>query len=229
MNNKKYIEWDVKTWEKSLLFWEDICRKREQNMSYGLDIGSRHGGLSLFFAQKFGSKLVCSDYGYPSEEAKILHKDYSVSNQIEYADVDCTNIPYLDNTFDFVVFKSVLGAVGRAYNDEGVEKSLSEMYRVLKPGGILLFAENLEGMILHKMARRIFVEWGQTWKYMSVPKMKNVLSGFKTHRLKSTGFLSVFVPNRFETIKNITATIDGLIFNQLPITWKYVSYGYAIK
>ena len=118
-----------------------------------LDLGSRNGGLSLFLALR-GSQVVCSDLNGPSDNVKKLHQKHSVSSLVSYAAVNVTSIPYPDLYFDVVVFKSVLGALQTYPNQT---KMMQEIYRVLRPGGELWFAENLVASPLHMLARKLFV------------------------------------------------------------------------
>ncbi len=65
--------------------------------------------------------------------AKIREKSWQ--NRIELLDGDSENLPFEDNTFDAVTV-----AFG-VRNFEHLEKGLSEMSRVLKPGGKLIVLE----------------------------------------------------------------------------------------
>ena len=57
--------------------------------------------------------MLCSDIGTTATLARSLHKNYDVAHLIEYAEIDATAIPFCKETFDFVVFKSVLGVIGK--------------------------------------------------------------------------------------------------------------------
>lgn len=223
-----YLEWDVQTWLRGLVFWEKKAKKSNLFGKKGLEIGSRHGGLSLYFAKNFQAEMTCSDFGGPTSQAKALHLQHGVENQVTYADVNATNIPYDNNTFDFVVFKSVLGAL---INQEAQEqqRAISEIHRVLKPGGILFFAENLEATFLHRLGRKYLVPWGNSWCYLSLSKVSDSLSEFSDTKLESTGCLAAFIPNRFVSLKKIFSAIDHVLDPLIPAKWHYVVYGYAVK
>ena len=171
--------------------------------------------------------MVCSDLSPVSEKARSLHLENQVSHLIEYAELDATTIPYPDNTFDFVVFKSVLGAIGRNDHPENQQQAINEIHRVLKPGGFLFFAENLSGSSLHRIARNIFVPWGKSWRYVSVCELNEWLSIFETKEIYTTGFLAAFV-SKPKWLKKMAANLDSrLVF--LPSKWRYVAYGHAQK
>lgn len=123
-----------------------------------LEVGAREGGLSLYLAQK-GFHVVCSDVENPQAMAKGRHENHGVQHLVSYASADATRLPFDDCRFDVVAFKSILGTIGRNGQIEQQAKAISEIHRVLKPGGILLFAENLAGTALHRFFRKM-TKWG---------------------------------------------------------------------
>jgi ubiquinone/menaquinone biosynthesis C-methylase UbiE len=221
------MEWDVETWGRALIFWTKIIEKQGPKLSKGLEIGSRHGGLSWFFAQKYGSQMCCTDYDLPSEQAKLLHQKSGMENLISYQQADATRLPFPDQSFDFVVFKSVLGAVGRNNQAEKQQQAIQEIYRVLRPGGLLFFAENLRGSALHQWARRVFMPWGKSWRYVTIAELSVFFAPYWEKEIRATGFLAAFI-SRPAWLKSILTWVDaGLFF--VPQSWRYVGYGFARK
>lgn len=221
------IEWDIPTWQKALKYWSDEISRHQFAVKKGLELGSRNGGLSLFFAQQHGAKMYCSDFGFPTEKAKNLHKIKGISELISYHDINATKIPFEDNYFDFIVFKSMLGAVGAKNRFDLIQQAINEIHRVLKPGGVVFFAENFKGSPLHQWARLRFIPWGKSWNYLSLEEMKILLNMFEKKEIHSTGFLTAFIPNS-RILKQVFARIDQLLFF-IPRSWRYVGYGYAVK
>src|SRR5690349_23601753 len=193
----------------------------------GLELGANNGGLSLFFAATFGSRMVCSDIVSATDLAKTRHQKHGVSSLIEYAVVDAAAISFPDNTFDFVAFKSVLGVVGAQNQPEKIRNAMFEIHRVLKPGGVLFFAENLAGNWLHRFMRRNFVPWGKKWHYPTVQELESYLSAFKKKRIHTTGFLAAFL-SKPPWLNNLFARMDPF-FRFIPARWHYVGYGLAEK
>ncbi len=227
MTHKDILEWDIPTWSRALHFWEKTISEQSVPLQNGLEIGAHNGGLSLFFAKQYGANMVCSDLNAASEKALSLHVENGVSHLIQYATLDATKIPYPNNSFDFVVFKSVLGAVGRNGHAKNQQRAIEEIYRVLKPNGVLFFAENLRGSALHRLARRAIVPWGKSWRYMKINELEEWLSVFGAKEIHTTGFFAAFVP-RPEWLKTSAAKMDTL-FTLIPPDWRYVAYGFARK
>lgn len=222
-----FIEWDIPTWKRAIDFWSLEIAQNQFIIKEGLELGSRNGGLTLFFAKYYGTKVRCSDYGSPTEKAARLHSSEGISDLVTYHDIDATSIPFPDNHFDFVVFKSMLGAVGARDHFENIEQAIREIYRILKPGGVLFFAENLKASPLHQWARKRFIPWGKSWNYLSIEEMETLLNMFEKKEIHSTGFLTAFIPNS-RILKQVFAWIDQLLFF-IPRSWRYVGYGYAVK
>ena len=93
------VEWDVATWKQALPFWERCAG--DLTGAKVLDIGGRHGGLSLYFALR-GCRVVCSDLQGPTKDAMALHKRYNASDQVCYREIDATGIDAPDGEFDVV-------------------------------------------------------------------------------------------------------------------------------
>lgn len=219
------LEWDVATWAPALLFWQ-----REGGLDAAqlqcLDVGARSGGLSLWLAAS-GHRVVCSDVRDAERRARPLLERSSSIERVRFEDIDATSIPYEDR-FDVVAFKSVLGGVGAGDRRDLQEAAIASMYRALKTGGRLLFAENLAGSPMHRALRSRFVRWGGSWRYVTIDEMRAFLRDFREVRFATTGFLAAF--GRTETQRQMLAGIDRLALNDIvPPSWRYVIYGVATK
>lgn len=91
-----------------------------------LDAGCGTGG-SLLFLNKFGSVVGCDT----SKSALAFCKKRGLTN-VRYGSID--NLPFNNHLFDLVTCFDVLGQK-EVRSDQ---KAISEFYRVLKPGGLLL-------------------------------------------------------------------------------------------
>jgi hypothetical protein len=104
---------------------------------------------------------------------------------------------------------------------------MSEILRVLKPGGLLLFAENLRGSRLHQYARSRFVEWGKSWRYPSMDEFKELLLGFSEVQLASHGFFAAFGGS--ERQRRILHIVDLPFTKLIPAGARYIMFGAGRK
>jgi SAM-dependent methyltransferase len=224
------IQWDVANWSKALGFWQPSLEKAYTGGRV-LTLGERHGGLSLWLANK-GIRNICSDYGEPSPQALELHRRYGVSELVEYQRMSAFELPFADNSLDVVVVKSVIGGLKRDYHDkstrtiENQRLAMEEIRRVLKPGGVVLGAENMMGGWFHRFFRKLTGK-DQGWRYLSTDEMEYLLRGFKETELKFYGFLgSSFRP---AVINRFTGPADAVLSQLLPGRSLYIAFYAATK
>lgn len=223
-SEKEFLQWDIKTFRKALKFWESSINWN--SVQKCLEIGAREGGLSLWLASH-QKQVICSDLSNSRQIAEPLHSQFETSDLITYDDIDATNIPY-KNEFDLIVFKSVLGGIGAHQSIEKQKQAMSSMYDALKPGGLILFAENLEASALHSYLRTKFTNWGAVWRYPNLEETKALFSQFSKLDLHTTGFLATL--GRNEQQRSILNTGDRLLFNHVfPSGYHYLCYGIAVK
>jgi 2-polyprenyl-3-methyl-5-hydroxy-6-metoxy-1,4-benzoquinol methylase len=218
------IQWDVKTWSLALNFWE-------QNVVFfkgmkALELGGREGGLSLWLAQK-EVVVVCSDLKDVEQTAKPLHDKHQITNKITYQDISALDIPY-ENHFDVIVFKSIIGGIGAPDKIERQIEVFKQIHKALKPGGKLLFAENMLASKFHLAMRKKYVKWGNNWRYIELKELEIFLDQFSKKEIKTTGFLATF--GRSNTQRNFLSYVDTVFFNWwLPKSTKYIAFGIAQK
>lgn len=105
-----------------------------------LDVGSGIGGTSRCLAREFGCHVTGIDL---TEEyclaASMLSNKVGLSDLVDYRQGDATNLPFDDETYDVVWTEHA------AMNIPDKARLYSEMYRVLRPGGILAIYDILAG------------------------------------------------------------------------------------
>jgi SAM-dependent methyltransferase len=218
------VQWDVGTWSRALFSWEKSLISHGPRRA--LELGGRSGGLSLWLALN-GIATVCSDLENVEALARPLHEKHGISHLIEYRDIDAANIG-LEEEFDIIAFKSIIGGIGRHGDREKAQMVFDEIHRALKPGGILFFAENLSASPLHAFVRKRFVKWGKAWTYWKSSDLQEFMSDFSKVELRTTGFSAAF--GRSEGQRRFLAKLDRYIFDDiLPTSYHYVAYGFAIK
>ena len=221
---RDFLKWDIKSWSVALNYWDNNINWSD--IQSCLELGGREGGLSLWLALK-GKQVICSDLNQTKNNAEQLHRKYDVSSLIDYQDINATNIPY-ENQFDLIVFKSILGGIGRNNNQTKQQQVIDEIHKALKKGGKLLFAENLIASRLHRQLRKRFVNWGDSWRYVSLEEMNYFLRNFSAINLRTTGVLATLGRNEIQ--RDLLSSIDKLVLNKVsPRSWKYICYGIAEK
>ena len=148
---KDIIQWDSENWSQPLLFWGERLSNENKALKC-LELGCREGGLSLWLALK-GYSVISSDLEKTEMVAKPLHQKYNLQDRIIYQNINATSIPY-ENYFDVIIFKSILGGIGRNNNLKMQQEVILQIHKALKPGGKFLFAENISATILHRFFRK---------------------------------------------------------------------------
>ncbi|KUF42031.1 MAG: bifunctional demethylmenaquinone methyltransferase/2-methoxy-6-polyprenyl-1,4-benzoquinol methylase UbiE [Myroides sp.] len=108
----------------------------EQKPSTILDIATGTGDLAILLSKTDAKQITGLDLSAGMlEVGKQKIKALNLENRIEMVQGDSENLPFEDNTFDAIT-------VGFGIrNFEDLEKGLSEILRVLKPGGIFVILE----------------------------------------------------------------------------------------
>ncbi|HXV85060.1 MAG TPA: class I SAM-dependent methyltransferase [Gemmatimonadales bacterium] len=224
-DTQEFVEWDVPNWSRALEFWRNHS-VQDFSACTALELGARHGGLSLWLAL-LGARVVHSDLTLPTSRALAAHRASDAAGRIAYQLIDATHIPYRA-AFDLVVFKSVLGAVGGQHGPEGQARALREIHQALKAGGELLFAENLVASPVHSFLRKRFVHWGERWRYTSVREMLAFLEPFTEVRYCTLGFAGAL--GRTAIQRSVFGAMDRLVLDRLvPQRWRYIMVGVARK
>lgn len=219
------LAWDSSSWSAALRFWSRNGQVAGEPLNC-LEIGANRGGISAWLAS-LGHHVVCSDLKGVQISARPLIERAGLLDRVRFEDIDATKMPYED-TFDIVVFKSVLGGIGAGGNKERQRLAVKQIHRALRPGGRLLFAENLTGSPLHMTLRSHFREWGTRWNYLTAAEMRELLSAFSTVSFETAGFLGAL--GRSERQRRALARLDHVAVNAVvPPSWRYIAYGVAVK
>lgn len=115
----------------------DNCKLTE-NLNV-LELGCGDGSLwkENYYRLPYNINIVLSDISDgmirdTKREIESLHDNNSKDIRFTYNSFDCHEIPYKNNMFDLVIANHVL------FYCEDINKVLSEVYRVLKPGGTFI-------------------------------------------------------------------------------------------
>ncbi len=118
-------------WRKKLL-----KKIKGVNAQRILDIATGTGDLAIIMAQNTAAEITGLDLssGMLEIAQKKVYKN-SLDNRIKLVQGDSENLPFQDHSFDVVTVSFGIR------NFENLNKGLSEIYRVLKPGGTFFILE----------------------------------------------------------------------------------------
>lgn len=213
------MEWDVVNWSQALPFWLEKT-SLQLNKTSALEMGARGGGLSIFLAENC-KDVTCTDLTNPEENAKPLHQTYNLSN-IDYKAIDALNLA--ENEKELIVTKSVLGS----FDEDKQNKVISNIHNSLKTGGEYWFIENLESTVVHQLARKKFVKWGNRWNYLAFNNLDNKFKQFSNLKFKTVGLLGAF--GFTSSQRNLLGYIDQFVMDKItPVNMNYIVIGIATK
>lgn len=122
---------------------EEIAGKRV------LEVGCGQGHNAVFFAM-YGARVSGFDLSPKGiEMAKRIAKANNVGDLCDFQVANVSELPYESGSFDVVVCNAVLHHVVKY---PGVRE---ELYRVLRSGGRLFFAEGVRDNVLYRYARTL--------------------------------------------------------------------------
>jgi ubiquinone/menaquinone biosynthesis C-methylase UbiE len=107
--------------------------------SFVLELGCGSGGYALHLAERVGCGLIGLDINEPGvRNANRLARARGLASQVRFEQCDASKkLPFDDNTFDAVFSNDVLCHLS------GRPEVLVEIFRVLNPGGRMLFSDAL--------------------------------------------------------------------------------------
>jgi SAM-dependent methyltransferase len=218
---KDIIVWDVVNWSKAINFWERNASVSNKDYNC-LELGSSRGGMSLWLALS-GNNVLCTDLNGPEEDARHIHSKYNCSSRISYDSLDVTKMPF-ENQYDVIIFKSIIGGIcGSTKIDKAT--ILNKIHKALKPGGKLLFAENLESTLLHKALRKKYGT--KDWDFLKIDEINQVFSSYRKLDYTTVGFFGCM--GRNEPQRNLLGKIDNMLSWAIPDKSKYILIGIAEK
>ncbi|MGD1702364.1 SAM-dependent methyltransferase [Dapis sp. BLCC M229] len=104
-----------------------------------LDLGAGYGPAARHLAKKYGCHVTCLNISEEqNQENERRNREQGLENLIEIVFGNFKEIPFDDGSFDIVWSQDSL------FHTDGQDRVLEEAYRVLKPGGQLLFMDILQ-------------------------------------------------------------------------------------
>ena len=224
------IEWDVKNWSRLIEYWQPILSTLPHDAKV-LAIGERNGGLSLWLASMCFD-VLCTDINDISERAGQLHRQYGVSEKVSYDTLDIVNAHCRPEQFDLIIAKSVIGGLksvkgrGSTRSIEAQEKAIGNIYKLLKPGGYFLSAENLKGGWLVQLSRKL-TNRAKGWRHPTYNELERLFTPFPLVQIKTFGILPTLFRSR--VLNDILYFSNKYILFFIPAKSRYIGFTVARK
>lgn len=162
--------------------WLQTCPQTAQPEI--LDAGCGTGGSARLLADQFNCRVRGIDLSEDFiETAAILTQWCGLSDKASFCQGSILELPYEDRSFDGVLCQHVL------MNIQEKERAVNEFYRVLRPGGSLIFHDitNGEGPDLlmpvpwaSDLSTSFLVSWEETAEILAQPGFSRVLVSDET-------------------------------------------------
>ena len=97
-----------------------------------LDVGCGTGIISMLALERGAARIFCGDISqHMLDVGRSKARELGYSQRMEFRQLDAESLPFEDGSFDLVMSGMSLGLF------PNLERALSEMVRVLRPGGFL--------------------------------------------------------------------------------------------
>lgn len=149
-----------------------------------LELGTGTGGTATLLAKRGASVIGIDLLPFRLDEAKDRAKQHDVSEAVDFSLMDATQLAFPDNTFDFVISKSVLVFTNHKH-------TAKECYRVLKPGGTAIFVENMRHHPAVWLYRKFFLRYSRELHYFSLNDIEALSEEFDELNHREFHFLSL--------------------------------------
>ncbi len=149
-----------------------------------LELGTGTGGTATLLAKQGASVVGIDLLPFRLDEAKERVNQHKVADTVDFSLMDATQLAFPDNTFDFIISKSVL-----VFTEH--KQTAKECYRVLKPGGKAIFMENMQNHPMVWLYRKLFLKYSRELHYFSLHDIEAIGKEFEEMEHREFHLLSL--------------------------------------
>jgi sarcosine/dimethylglycine N-methyltransferase len=123
---------------------QTIRQMAEKSASVGkearvIDLGGGFSGSARFLAENYGWNIVVLNLSQTeNRRGRIMNRERGLDHLIEVVDGSFASIPFPDDSFDMVWSQDAI------LHSDNRQKVLTEAYRILKPGGEMIFSDPMQ-------------------------------------------------------------------------------------
>lgn len=215
-----------------LLWWEDyylpvfeyvLPKIGDLNGKRVLELGTGTGGTATLLAKKGAYVIGIDLLPFRLDEAKDRVDHHDVSASVDFSLMNATQLAFADNTFEFIISKSVLVFTEHT-------QTAKECYRVLKPGGKAIFIENMRHHPVVWLYRKIFLKYSRELHYFSLSDIDAIAESYEFTEHRQFHFLSLgalfwkkLVPITFlfRWTLSFLKRVDRILFRVFPFLKRF--------
>ena len=192
-----------KTVDTMLSMCEELNEK-----SRVIDLGSGYGGSARYISKAKGSRVTCINISeVENKRNREKNKSESLQDKIEVIDGTFETVPVEDGTYDLVWSQDAILHSGNR------EKVISEVSRILKPGGIFIFTdpmqkEGVEKDKLQNVLNRIHLDSLGSYEFYEITAKKYGLS-----KVSRTDYSNQLVNHYSHVLEEINQRYDEMLTN----------------
>lgn len=198
---KKFLETSPETWwgddlDVRFFFLKKLTNIKQKKI---LDVGC-NGGIGLFFLDRSNALYGIDIDQDLLEKAKQLNPDAKIIKS------SMDNLPFEENAFDIVSMMNVLPGYDFPVDsaiEEMIDKTFSEVARVLKPNGVLYFSTPNGKSLHYKNSKKIHLDELQThldkYFFYKIKGWNSLSPLFHSKSLQKYWFIPPRILANFET------------------------------
>ncbi len=160
-----------------------------------LEVACNQGTSAIGLLKKYKELTItaCDIDKEVLKKALLNAKNNGVENRISFLEGDATNLPFADNSFDVIINEAMLTMLPISKK----EKAISEYFRVLKPGGLLLTQD-------------VYLKTDDLDKQKEIIADLSRMLYIHTNPLTKNNWEQLFKKNGFDIYKNLTGKMSLL-------------------
>ena len=184
-----------------------------------LELGTGTGGTATLLAKQGASVVGIDLLPFRLDEATERANLHKVADAVDFSLMDATQLAFADNTFDFIISKSVL-----VFTDHA--QTAKECHRVLKPDGKAIFVENMRNHPIVWLYRKVFLKYSRELHYFSLSDIDAIGKEFEEMEHREFHLLSLaalfwkrVIPIQpiYRSSLHILKSIDKTLIRMFPI------------